>query len=536
MNYTVYIADDNKLFKESILNTMPWKEYNCEIIGDADNGDTALKDILAIEPDIILLDICMPGFSGIEIVRKIKENKLKSKIIMITGYSDFNYIKECMRLDVNDYILKPLEEKELLDVIKKVQEEINSTRIEQREIIDLRQNKEELLKNQQESSLKYMKKLLLDSISGYEKSSIELENLIHENYGSFSGYYVFQILRTDENYNLNNFFENTKLALQQNIEKQRDLIYTIKDKTITALVLFHGVMLTKEFDMKSIAFANNVYSSISKPNENIVICIGGFHKKISELAVAFREVEFAYNTRFFIENKNIIHYSSIKSKSIVNEYALISKMDDFYDILKNEPELSYTSLTEIYEQILSDDYYDIDYVKTIFTHICLMVNSLILSNYANSPEIKSICEITKDMSELKSIKETYEYSKRYIQKYEEIKNFEEKVAYTANVCHILDYLNTHYMEKITLQDVSDATNISTIHICRLLKKEMGETFVNILNKIRIKHAIRLLKEGNMKVYEIAELTGFSNYAYFYQLFKKETGISPTDYCNSKEQA
>ena len=85
------------------------------------------------------------------------------------------------------------------------------------------------------------------------------------------------------------------------------------------------------------------------------------------------------------------------------------------------------------------------------------------------------------------------------------------------------------MENITLCDVAEDAGISEIHLCRVLKKETGESFVNILNKIRIQKAQKLLQKGDLKVYEIAEIVGFSNYAYFYQVFKKITGCSPKEY-------
>ncbi|MBQ8956005.1 MAG: helix-turn-helix transcriptional regulator, partial [Lachnospiraceae bacterium] len=92
-----------------------------------------------------------------------------------------------------------------------------------------------------------------------------------------------------------------------------------------------------------------------------------------------------------------------------------------------------------------------------------------------------------------------------------------------------EYINCHYMEHISLKDTADECGVSESYLCRNLKIDTGETFVNLLNKIRIQKAIELLKEKNLKVYEIAEVVGYSNYAYFYQMFKKVTGCTPTEY-------
>ena len=93
---------------------------------------------------------------------------------------------------------------------------------------------------------------------------------------------------------------------------------------------------------------------------------------------------------------------------------------------------------------------------------------------------------------------------------------------------ILNFIEEHYSEPLTLEDLQQGVGISQSHICRLLKSETGDTFTSVLNKTRVNAAIRLLRTGDYKVYEVGEMTGFSNYAYFYQVFKKIAGISPKD--------
>lgn len=94
----------------------------------------------------------------------------------------------------------------------------------------------------------------------------------------------------------------------------------------------------------------------------------------------------------------------------------------------------------------------------------------------------------------------------------------------------------NYMKPISLGDAAADAGISESHLCRLLKNETGETFVNILNKIRIQRAEHLIATGTYKVYEVAELVGFSNYAYFYQVFRKLAGVTPTEYQKNRQKA
>ena len=107
---------------------------------------------------------------------------------------------------------------------------------------------------------------------------------------------------------------------------------------------------------------------------------------------------------------------------------------------------------------------------------------------------------------------------------------------SAQTKRVLDFLNMNYMKPISLGDAAADAGISESHLCRLLKNETGETFVNILNKIRIQRAEHLIATGTYKVYEVAELVGFSNYAYFYQVFRKLAGVTPTEYQKNRQKA
>ena len=106
---------------------------------------------------------------------------------------------------------------------------------------------------------------------------------------------------------------------------------------------------------------------------------------------------------------------------------------------------------------------------------------------------------------------------------------EKKPQVSRQTKRVLDYINENYMNAISLGDAAEYVGLSESHLCRLLKNDIGESFVNILNKIRIQKAEQLIDSENYKVYEVAEQVGFSNYAYFYQVFRKLTGISPTEY-------
>ena len=113
------IVDDEYLIRYSIRHLVDWNALGYEIIGEAENGPDALTQIRSLHPDLVLLDINLPLMDGIEVCRQLKELHIPTEVLILTGYDDFKYIQSCLRLGVLNYVVKPLEEKELTEALLK---------------------------------------------------------------------------------------------------------------------------------------------------------------------------------------------------------------------------------------------------------------------------------------------------------------------------------------------------------------------------------------------------------------------------------
>lgn len=126
--YRVYLADDNDLFRDSLIKTIQWDRIGCKLVGSARDGNTAGREIMELLPDIVLMDIRMPGMSGLEIAALLRSEGFDGRVIIITGYSDFGYAQKSIRIGVFDYLLKPVDEHELENVIVRAGEDIEKKR------------------------------------------------------------------------------------------------------------------------------------------------------------------------------------------------------------------------------------------------------------------------------------------------------------------------------------------------------------------------------------------------------------------------
>ena len=284
--------------------------------------------------------------------------------------------------------------------------------------------------------------------------------------------------------------------------------------------------MIREYYLTSLKVAEYMQERLQKRGIAAVISISEVTKKTADIPFLYEHAVFARNSRFFLENQKMIHYESLRSRSIRNEYEMMEELEAFYLSCRNQSGKIEENLERFLQCMENNGTYDAKYVKDILIQVGIMMTCQVREKDMGRSS-KNADQIIKELNECRTAREAYAWLQDYAAQLAGSSSSAAKLSVPAR--RILEYMNQHFQEHLSLQDVSDALDISSSHICRVLKNETGETFVTLLNKIRIQEAGRLLQEGKWKVYEVAEKCGFSNYAYFYQLFKKETGISPTEW-------
>lgn len=124
--YKLMIADDEVTIREGLKCLLDWESEGFALAGEAANGDDALALILKERPDLVLLDIRMPGMSGLDVIRLARQQDFTGKVVILSGYSDFNYAREAIRYDVLSYLTKPLDEDELLEIVRDIRHQLDA--------------------------------------------------------------------------------------------------------------------------------------------------------------------------------------------------------------------------------------------------------------------------------------------------------------------------------------------------------------------------------------------------------------------------
>lgn len=510
----ILIADDNQLTLQSMQNTIPWQDWGYELIGSAENGNEAWEKIQELHPDIAILDIHMPGLNGLEVAGQIQKMEHPPLIILLSAYDKFTYAKTGLRLGVFDYLLKPLDTGELKMVLDKASQSLKS--------------------NASESEgwkRDWCEKLLMETISGSSRTGQMLDTYLAEQWRGY-GYALLLIRKSSGG-------EEAFAALRTDIQElfaAEHIFYLNTERKDGRLVLlgFPTLRLTRDYDLEAIYLANEIVTRANARCLDIFIGISNYSQTLEALEKMYEEAEFAAESRFFLENKNVIHYQSVMSKSVRNEYNLSRKMQELLQALgRRESDEILKCLDDFTTLLEQDNRYDADYVRTLFVQIAFSVSNML--DGRGGRRLKTMEVIQEEIQNIVCLQNMIRWLREYTQACLSSSR-PDAPPLSAQTRHVLDYLNMNYMKPISLGDAASDAGISESHLCRLLKNETGETFVNILNKIRIQKAEHLIAAGTYKVYEVAELVGFSNYAYFYQVFRKLTGVTPTEYQKNRSRS
>lgn len=525
--YKVLIADDNEITRISLRDSVAWDEIGCELAGEAVDGLEAYELYLETKPEIVIIDIRMPGRNGLDTAALIREHNEHVKVIIITGYNDFKYAQTGVHIGVFEFLLKPIDNRELTEAVVRAQQVISKERgiLQEQERLTQKESyvKQQLLKTNQMLEKKQFIDYLNGCFTGEEKT---------QQYSRYAVMVIRQLTEEEEGQERtdNSEFIHSQRKLADRLERHRGIkiIDLWQDSCVVFLVFFYRARTERELDLELLKTANQIYDTNSQEYAlESAVGISRTYRDYIDMPQAYEEACMALNSRFFLENKHVIHIETIQSRSVSDEYEVMKQLKELYEAVKQKGSRVQEHLSSVFTWIRADENFDIGYVKNILIHICITVKRIV-SEDSPVDTGGNVNELIKEINSMETLSAAFEYVQEYIRNQCE-GNGEEWANLSPSARKIVDYLKRNYRDKITLQEVADYLGVSAGQVCRIIKADTGETLVTLLNKIRIQAAMQMLREETYKVYEVAQLCGFTNYAYFYQLFRKETGKSPKNF-------
>lgn len=508
----ILIIDDEYYFRQFLLSYINWKDYGCEIVGEASDGEEGMALLEQLHPDIVLLDINMPCMNGIEFSRIVYEKKFPVSLIIISGHSEFEYAQQAIRYGVKNYLLKPIDENDLISTLYSIKDELDK--------------KAQLQKIQQEE-------MLSNLIYGL---SFPLKD-----WAIACPYYQILVIEFDEQIDFpmeTEKYSHIRTQIQDIAIKALSDTYTLLfciDKNHRIVCLLGLSMLYKLLDnhlQNSIADivteAQNIFSL------SLTVGMGIEVNSIEHIKDSYKTAIFSIQNRHTDTNASIVNYKSIKN--YVNpHYMLNSEMRNalIMALRQNEFEKIQCLIYDLFQKMQSEkiSYSIIKYHYSELIGICL--------EYLEELSISPVNIFSNDELDFDHVfdKLSIESAQNnIIEKYQRVLLYIKKSTVSSSAKQMLEitqYIELHFCDsEFKIQDIADHFSINYHYLCNRFKKQTGVTLNQYITYKRITKAKQLMDDGYCNITLLAEMVGYNELGYFGKCFKKEVGISPSRYIES----
>jgi two-component system, response regulator YesN len=520
--YKVLIADDEPLILEGLADLINWEEHGLQIAGLVSNGLDAKNIVDSSDINILITDIRMPRMDGIELIKYIAQTEKNIKFIILSGYNDFEYVKEAAKIGIENYLLKPVDEKELIstliNTVDKIENEIYKKKELQQGYNILRDN--------------ILFRLVSGDISGQELK--EKVNFLNINLKQVQ--YICSIIKISSK-DLTGPSSRDRSVLRFDMQnicsriiEDRGLGIPFLDMGGDIVILFSGNHLEERIT----EIRQTLWECIEKINTllkiDIFITVGNLEKDYHFVCKSYRQAKTIQDNYLILGYNHVLFYEEAIESS---QPTFIDMKDDLVllnDALKSRNiSTVYTVIEDIFSQLNHAGKPNPAALHSIATTILFQIfNTIRLLNYNTNMVFDDLKDLFSNVNKFESLEDMVNWLKEITLTCMDILDTEDKKR-SPLIRKVISYLNSNYSMDINLKTVASDFDLNAFYLGHLFKKEIGEPFTNYLNKLRIKRAIELIKDGRLKNNELAKKVGYINTNYFFTVFKKITGMSPTEY-------
>lgn len=531
----VFLVEDEYIVREGIKNNIDWEKNGYDFCGEASDGELAFPMISEKRPDIVITDIRMPFMDGIELSRMIKEEYPEIKIIILSGHEEFEYAKAAIQIGVEEYLLKPINGDELLQVVNRVAQKIKEEN----------ESRETLQEGEGDENFEYAKRQLLSSLIDDNASlsdAMEQGKKIHLNL--MAQCYNIMMLKLQRK-NKEQGFSQRILELYKTMEdtlKEQDGQSIMFDRAPEGKVILFMGSGEEEIRRNMDVFAGQ-FREILPEYEDVTYfgSVGVPVMRLRELGESYEAASHGFSYRFLTEPNQIVDNHTVfdqtrnekkfscsigsvdiqnLDKQKIESFLKGGEMDEIHffveEYMKNTGDAGKNSM--IFRQyIVMDMFFAASHFLTQITD-----GREQLGEPFESPE-----QMQKMVSDLEA---TVVYIKELFTKVMQVRDAQTTEHNSDVVENAKKYISENYHdEELTLNTVAHEVNVSPNHLSAMFSQKTGQTFVKYLTDVRMHRAKELLKCTSKRSNEICEEVGYRDPHYFSHLFKKNVGCSPIQY-------
>ena len=524
--YTVLLVDDEEVVIEAIMKKLNWEDLGFSVVGYANNGVKALEMVEEYQPDVVMTDINMPYMSGMELAQHIKTGYPTTKLLILTGFDDFEYAKEAVHLEVEEYILKPINSIELTKVFGKLKEKLDQEISEKRSA--------EVLQKYYFESLPFLQADLYSSIVEGKVNEEDLQKYSVQYQVSMPGpFYCCIVIYTSVSHLPEGM---SAMLLTTSVQKQAKEYY--EGKWNAKCFSYHEnivliAQLENENDITELTDDCDKFCKYARRmiGAKVTVGIGHVCNNISGVALSYSSAREAISYIVIYGAGKAINIKEIAPQEAdVSSVSNDAEMADIFKMIRLGTEERVIEAIDGYLKHISGK------AKSIQQHsIDVMEIVEGLYKFSKNNDI-AVDEFQGDICGLYTKLLSYEKDSMRQWMINICLSFRETVITARRqstksfVSRAQEYVADNYTnEDLSLDMVCDALGVSNSYFSPVFNREMGKSFIGYLTDYRMSQAAKLLISTNEKSYSIAEKVGYADANYFSYVFKRRFGVSPSKY-------
>ncbi len=533
--YRIMLVDDEEEVRKAIIRKIAWEQLGFVMVGDAENGEDALEKLEQLEPDVVMTDIRMPYMDGLTLSARIRDKYPSLKILIFSGYDDFEYAKQAIKLNVTEYILKPVNGEELTQILNRI-------RISLDEEIEQRRNITALQKSYL-GSLPILRELFLNDLV---RRTTDIDTVVPK-----LREYGIDILDARKWLAVVIHIEQIEQSETQVLSQHQELIPIsvrglVEDhlKSYCRNAIFNsadGITVIVAVDENNTQTGLiNLLNDICKESKRVLevsITVGVGHScnSLKEISRSYQSAVDALGYRAIVGIGKTIYINDV-------EPVICGKLQ--LDV-KSEAELTAAvkfGPKELISNVIQSLVAHMDEVKVharqYQAYMLSIVNCITRTMQQYDLDIGEMFDsenwYTATMEGIYRKEEFAEWLLPIALRMNEALNHERDNTARKVILNAKEYILEHYSDpELSVETLCRYLHMSPAYFSTMFKKETGQTYINYLTQVRLDKAVELLNETDEKTYMIAQKVGYQEQNYFSYVFKKWYGISPTKYRGMK---
>jgi len=500
--YNVFLVDDEPFILEGMYHILDWASLGLRIVGHANDGAEALEALRETAVDVLVTDISMPKMTGLELIRRLREQGADLKIIVLSGFNDFDYLKEAMHLGIENYLLKPVNAQELRETLRNTTEKLEGPAEAQWSAGDIGVLRDNI-----------MHRWLTNRIAYEElQERARLLGLPVE-----APYYMVAICKSSSSAALEDYVraefavpygDPIRLVVYRDLSGDIVLLFALPDaegKAAVVRLLERGMDRTTTPDVR--------------------IAVGDVREGAEGAGESYAEAQAAFPYFLVRPDRRVLRYESLAAMSMHEVPSFGLEWDRYMKLIhaRSREELRELVVADLRRLVAREEATPSFVRQTVIDMLMQIRSEFRLTGQEDSGSLE------EEYDRVRHAVDVEDLIRSVVRVADRAMGELEQQTTTPVVKQVLQRIGRSYAEPLSLKSLAQELKIHPVYLGQLFHQETGSTFTEYFNRYRVEKAKQLLVEGRHKVHEIARMVGYPDTRYFYKKFKKYVGVSPMDY-------